>query len=146
MSRVPAWLALALAELGTAELAGSRHNPRILEYHACTTLKATQDEVPWCSAFACWAMEGGELGRAIRSTRSAAARSWMQWGVELKQPRLGCLAVFSRSSNPAFGHVAFYLDGYGGMLDILGGNQSNRVCIAKYGTGRLLGYRWPVGA
>ena len=48
------WLAVAKREMDTGvdEIVGSRHNPRILEYHATTTLSAKDagsDETFWCS-------------------------------------------------------------------------------------------------
>lgn len=48
---LPEHLKIAMKELGVRELAGSKHNPRIIEYHKATSLKATQDEVSWCSSF-----------------------------------------------------------------------------------------------
>ena len=135
---VPPWLTVALAEIGTVEMPGAANNSRILDYHRVTTLKAGSDSVPWCSAWACWVMEQA----GIRSTRSAAARSWQSWG-EPVSPRLGCVVVLSRGSNPAQGHVGFLLDRRDNVLFLLGGNQSDRVCIAQYGTSGVLGYRWP---
>jgi uncharacterized protein (TIGR02594 family) len=142
---LPPWLARAIRELGVKETPGPGVTGRITEYHACTTLKATDDAVPWCSSFACWCMEGGELGRAIRSPRSARARDWLAWGVEVPKdrPRLGDVMVFSRGPNPAFGHVGFYLDEFGGMIDLISGNTGNRVCIQKFGRPGLLGVRRP---
>lgn len=45
---------IARAEIGVQEIAGVKHNERILQYHQATTLKAEADEVPWCSAFVNW--------------------------------------------------------------------------------------------
>ena len=141
MRQVPKWLAVALGEIGTSEVPGQRHNPKIVEYHATTTLKATNDEVPWCAAYANWCL----LQAGVEGTDSAAARSFLNWGtvVPLDKWKLGAIAVFSRGSNPASGHVGFVLDYYGGMLDILSGNHSNRVRLSKFGTQGLLGLRWP---
>jgi hypothetical protein len=55
---------IAKAELGTTEVPGTQNNPRILEYHATTTLKATTDEVPWCSSFVNLNTEG-DLGAGL---------------------------------------------------------------------------------
>lgn len=142
MSReVPKWLTVALGEVGTSEVPGNNHNPRIVEYHKATTLKATQDEVPWCASYLCWCLEQA----GVNSTASAAARSYLKWGqsLTLDNWKLGAVAVFSRGANPASGHVGFVLDFYGGMLDIISGNHSNRVRISKFGTAGLLGLRWP---
>lgn len=138
----PEWLDTALRELGTAEIPGPASNPRVIEYHKSTTLKATDDAVPWCSAFACWCME--ETG--IRSPRSARARDWLTWGVELKEPLHGCIVVLKRGSNPAQGHVGFYLASSSIRVLVLGGNQGDRVCKVWFPMDRVLGYRWPTVA
>lgn len=134
------WMRAAEGEIGVAEVEGAKHNPRIIEYHRACTLKATEDEIPWCSSFANWVM----LQVSIKGTRDARARSWLNWGVAIDEPIFGCIVVFSRPPNPASGHVAFYVGkATNGRIRVLGGNQSNRVSIASYDPGRVLGYRLP---
>ncbi len=135
------WFAIAMREMetGVDEVAGPEHNPRIVEYHQSTSLKATDDETPWCSSFVNWCMEqAGE-----EKTNSAMARSWLKWGEELAKPRKGCVAVFSRGNIPTAGHVGFYVDEINGRILLLGGNQSNQININSYPKSSLLGYRWP---
>jgi uncharacterized protein (TIGR02594 family) len=134
------WLAVAQREeeSGVVEIAGDGNNRRILEYHSATLLKATSDLTPWCSSFACWTMERG----GYRSTRSAAARSWLRWGTP-SAAKLGAVAVFQRGLNPNAGHVAYYIASDGPRILVLGGNQNNRVCRTWYKAAALLGYRWP---
>jgi uncharacterized protein (TIGR02594 family) len=139
----PPWLTVALQEArrGVFEVPGDGHHPRILDYHATTTLAASADEIPWCAAFVGWCMV--EVG--IHPTRSAAARSWLPWGRSLGDiPALGAVAVLSRGAPPS-GHVGFYV-GHSNPREILllGGNQSNSVCIRPFPTSRVLSYRWPV--
>lgn len=138
----PVWFARAQREIGVKERAGMADHPRILEYHAATKLHAKHDEVPWCSAFVCWVMEGTD----IASTRSAAARSWLTWGRKLDKPQRGCVVVLDRRSddNPKAAHVAFYLGDEGDSVRLLGGNQGNAVSTRLYPKSRVLGYRWPV--
>lgn len=139
----PDWLMRARREIGVKERVGSMHNARIIEYHDATRLHAQEDEVPWCSAFACWVMEKS----GIASTRSAAARSWLAWGIDLAEPRPGCIAVLERKtpSNPNAAHVGFYVGGDLATENILvlGGNQANQVCIKPYQRTRVMAYRWP---
>ena len=135
----PPWLRIAMEEIGQAEIAGPVHNPRIIEYHALTTLKATNDETPWCSSFVNWCI----YHAGMTPTRSAAARSWLKWGVKLDSPRPGCIAVFRRGKSPTAGHVAFYVGHDDWFVRVLGGNQSDKVCYARYPSMELLGYRWP---
>lgn len=135
----PPWLEVAQREIGIQEYPGAEQNPRIVEYHQATTLRATEDEVPWCSSFVNWCMnQAGETG-----TGSARARSWLDWGIRLEEARTGCVVVFSRGQDPAQGHVALFLRDRGAMLEVLGGNQSNQVNVSFYPSGRLLGFRWP---
>lgn len=149
MFREPAWLNAAKVDeaLGILEIAGSEHHPRIIEYHAHTNLHASTDEVPWCSSAVCtWLQESGYV-----STRSARARSWLRWGLALLTPALGCVVVIQRGGGnqpgpkdfTATGHVGLLTGWSDTQLEILGGNQSNRVCTKTYPIGRLLGYRWP---
>ncbi|QKP77125.1 hypothetical protein HT051_06445 [Methyloligella sp. GL2] len=52
--------------------------------------------------------------------------------------------MFSRGSSSWQGHVAFFVKDLGnGRIQILGGNQSDRVSLSTYPKSRLLGYRMP---
>ena len=138
-SNAPKWLEVARREIGVKEYPGPQHNPRIVEYAAHTSLAAKSDEIPWCSSFVNWCMAQARM----KGTGSAAARSWLGWGVELKQPVPGCIAVFRRGSDPQSGHVAFYVSHTDKTINVLGGNQSNQVKIAPYKAESRLAYRWP---
>jgi len=142
----PPWLSVALAERGVREVPGEGDSPRIVEYHATTGLAATDDEVPWCSAFVCWCF----VQAGIAGTNSARARSWLEWGWPNNPPGYGAVVVLKRGRNApgpdvinAPGHVGF-LVGYStpDELLILGGNQSNAVNIRSYSASRVLAYRW----
>ena len=135
---IPRWFLIASAELGVREVRGGE-NDRIIEYHQATTLRATEDEVPWCSAFMCWVM--GQAG--VASTRSAMARSWLAWGRECR-PVLGAVVVLRRTDNPRNGHVGLLVgQGRDGRPWLLGGNQSDAVSIAPFRGEDVLGFRWP---
>jgi uncharacterized protein (TIGR02594 family) len=139
MSEAPRWFQVATLELGVAEVKGSKHNPRIIDYHFATSLKATEDEVPWCSAFANWCMKQA----MIKGTGSASARSWLSWGYKMEKPVVGTICVFKRGTNPVQGHVGFYAGEDDHTIHVLGGNQGDKVSIGKYKKTDLLGYRWP---
>lgn len=124
---VPRHLAIARGEHGTNEIRGGRDNPRVVEYHQTTTLRARDDETAWCSSFVNWTMEQA----GIRGTDSAAARSWLNWGqavpIDAASVRPGDVIVFPRGNNPAQGHVAIVsevLDN--GRVSVIGGNQGVR--------------------
>lgn len=137
MSVVAPWMPLALGELDVTEVPGPRANPRIVDYHAATTLKATSDEVPWCASFVGFILRAAGLG----STGSAAARSYETWGVPTTE-RYGAVAVLSRGAPPA-GHVGFIVDADDRRVWLLGGNQGDAVCIRPFPKARLVACRWP---
>jgi uncharacterized protein (TIGR02594 family) len=135
------WMKFALEEYGTAGIPGARHNPRVLLYQTAAG-GARTDETAWCSAFANWCMRQA----GINGTGQANARSWLNWGERcLSGPVFGAVTVFSRPPIAWQGHVAFYVGQQQGKVIVLGGNQSNSVCVKGYPVSRVLGYRWPKG-
>lgn len=134
----PAWLVEARRHIGTKEIPGVRHEPKILQWWKAIRRGGIKtDEVPWCAAFVGACLEN--VG--IVSSRFESARSYLQWGQPLKKPVLGCIAVFARAGG---GHVGFVIadDGNGRLL-ICGGNQGNQVSIAPFDKNRVIAYRWP---
>ena len=146
----PAWLEIAEKEIGVTEKKGGE-NPRILAYHATTSLKAREDEIPWCSSFVNWCMAIA----GIAGTGSAAAISWAAWGQRLTEPREGCVVVIrqrKKGTDQATGsssgnHVAFFKKIEGGRIFLLGGNQSDSVKVSSFGLASydVIAYRWPEG-
>lgn len=146
----PAWLEIAEKEVGVHEVKGGE-NPRILEYHAATTLGAREDEIPWCAAFVCWCLEQANLP----STKSAAAISFATYGTKLKEPREGCIVVIrqrKKGADAATGsssgnHVAFFEAIVDNRISLLGGNQSDSVKSSTFGLSsyEVVAYRWPEG-
>jgi uncharacterized protein (TIGR02594 family) len=137
------WMEIARHEQGVAEVPGSGDNPRIVEYLESTTLGAPEnqnDETPWCSAFVNWCIEQAGL----EGTRSAWARSWLEWGREpvTEDEWTGCVVILERGANS--GHVGFLNDWDDGRVELLGGNQGDRVCLAWFPNERVLGFRVPV--
>lgn len=135
----PSWYAIAQGELGVTEIPGPSNEPRIVKYHASTTLRATQDYVPWCSAFANWCIQRAGL----KGTGLANARSWLKWGKALDDPVEGCIVIFKRGTNPQSGHVAFFVGQDGNYVRVLGGNQGDMVKVSRFPVADVIGYRWP---
>lgn len=135
-AQAPLWYKIAYKEIGVKEFIPG-DNPRIVEYHMATRLKATHDQISWCSSFVCWCLESAGMS----STRNAWARSYLDWGIYLEKPRLGCIVIFSRGLDS--GHVAFFTEDRGDNVLVLGGNQKDSVCFAEYEKSKILGYRWP---
>ncbi len=137
----PTWLIEARRHLGLREIKGAKHAPMILKWWSTIRAPFTDDETPWCAGFV-----GGVLEAVgIKSSRSAAARSYLKWGIGLERPVPGCVVVFWRGEpSSASGHVAFVAGvDRAGRLMCLGGNQGDAVSIAPFAASRLLGYRWP---
>lgn len=138
---LPPWLDIAAKEIGIKEIMGITHHPKILIYHQATSLKAEDDETPWCSAFVNWCMQ--EAG--YPKTDSGLARSWIKYGDSVEEPYRGCITVLERGK-PWQGHVGFYIsESAPGWIKLLGGNQKNRVSIETYPLHRVLTYREPSG-
>lgn len=132
----PAPLAIAAGEYAVAEVAGARHNRRIQQYHGATSLgDDTADEVAWCSSFVNWCQT--TAGRP--KTGSAMARSWLSWGVTCR-PEAGAVAVLRRGP-PPWGHVGYLVHWTAGHVWLLGGNQGNRVSVARFPRASLLDLR-----
>ena len=138
----PLWLAAARKDVGLKEIVGSRHEPRIVAFFAKAGAPwVKDDETAWCAAFV-----GAKLAEAgVKGTGSLLARSYTGWGQALKAPAPGAITVFKRAGSPVLGHVAFFLRDLGAQVEVLGGNQSNSVSIARYSKTNLLAYRWPSG-
>jgi uncharacterized protein (TIGR02594 family) len=137
------WMAVAQQEIGQSEIAGSQHNPRIIEYHSTTTLHASSDETAWCSSFVNWCLKQV----SITGTNSAAAASWLNWGQSCAA-KTGAITVAYDPQHPpttSGNHVAFLVQETGAHYVLLGGNQSNQVRVSNYSKSRwqLKGYRWP---
>lgn len=135
----PPWLHVAVGEIDVHEIPGKKHEPRIIQYNATTTLNAKEDEVPWCSSFVNWCVKKSD----IAGTNLANARSWLKWGVGIFFPAFGCITILRRGDSNFQGHVGFFV-GFDGKdrVKILGGNQSDKVCIQSYPKNHVLGYRW----
>ena len=135
------WMTVAMGEIGQKEIRGPRHNPRIIEYHAATSLKASTDETAWCSSFVNWCLRQV----SITGTNSAAAIRWINWG-KAATPKEGAITVIHQlnAANSGY-HVAFFLQDCGSHHRLLGGNQSNRVKSSLYpkASWRIVAQRWP---
>lgn len=134
------WIELARQFIGLHEVKGREHNPEILQmWKDIKRGGIKDDETPWCAAFV-----GAMLERAgIQSSRFESAKSYLSWGVQLKEPQADCVVVFTRDGG---GHVGFVVgqDSVGNLL-VLGGNQSDAVNVRAFPRARVSGYRWPDG-
>jgi uncharacterized protein (TIGR02594 family) len=130
----------ALAEIGTREVVGVRHNATIVRYFSdAGHAWVKDDETAWCAAFV-----GAMLARSgVKPSGLLTARSYLAWGepVELAAAKPGDIAVFRRGTSEWQGHVAFFEGLAGDRVRVLGGNQSNSVSRASYPLADLLAIR-----
>ena len=69
------------------------------------------------------------------------ALDYLNYGAKLKKPAYGCVAVKTRNGG---GHVCFVLgrDTKTNKLVCLGGNQSDKVCLALYDEAVFEAFMW----
>ena len=137
------WLDIAAIDLGVTATPGPDTDARVRAYYAAAGHPEIEgDEVAWCAAFVGACLERGGL----RSTRSLLARSYLTYGAAVSDARPGAIAIFSRGSDPAQGHVGFVVGEAGDTVLLLGGNQAHAVSVIGMPRARLLGLRWPASA
>lgn len=134
----PAWILEARRFLGLHEVT----NAKVLD----KALRLDASEIAWCGAFV-----GMVLATALPSEPLPAnplgSRNWLKLGSAITSPQVGAVAVFWRGSKTGWqGHVGFVVGHDKTHLHVLGGNQSNKVSIARVAKDRLLGLRWPTSA
>ncbi len=130
----------ALQEYGIKEVPGVRHSTRVLKYLDLAGFDdyIKDDETAWCSTF----MNAMAASECLERSNKPDARSWLNVGTEVDEPVAGDVVIFWRESPQSWkGHVAIYINQIGSDIYVLGGNQSNMVCIKPYSNDRLLGYR-----
>jgi uncharacterized protein (TIGR02594 family) len=133
----PPWITVALKEYEQARLVAPNNNPRILEYlRSIPGGENLNDKVDWASAFAEWTLN--QVG--ISGPKSLAAKPWIQWGREIKEPQKGAIAVFNFDGTE---HVGFVLADAGDDLIVLGGNEEQKVQARRYPKAKLSSYRMP---
>ncbi len=135
------WVKIAEQEIGTKEISGGKHTKQILEYHKSVKLPIIPtDEVPWCGSFIGWVMKQKGYTPPANAFR---ALSWAKWGVNVKQPIYGAIAVKTRKGG---GHVGIVVGKKGSThLLILGGNQADSVKISTYRKSVFSTFRYPPG-
>ena len=132
------WISEARQHIGLSEIPGKAHNPTIQNWLRSLTAWWSDDETAWCGTFVAYCCRVG--GRDVPKNWFRAL-SWADAGTRLDEPAYGCIAVFSRVGG---GHVGFVVgrDREGNIM-VLGGNQGNRVSIARFDPKRVTAYVWP---
>ena len=133
-------MSVARAEVGVSSYPPGQSNQRVTEYHGHTNIAGYDDKASWCSSFVNWSL--AQVG--IIGTKSALARSWLEWGEQLTAPVEGCIVVLWREDPDGWkGHVGFFLRVDQEHVHLLGGNQLGQVREHFYLRESVLAYRWP---
>jgi len=133
-----AYLSVAESILGMNERA---QRDAIKEFLKDGGVNLDPAQTAWCAGYV-----NAVFGHSgIDGTGSLAARSFLDWGDTVDDPKEGDVVVFSRGNPSGWqGHVGFF-KGFDkdGNIKVLGGNQSDAVNVKSYSKDRLLGYRRP---
>ena len=138
----PKMIVEALKLFGTMEKPGAANNPTIVAWakevggEVADVYKA--DSIPWCGLF--MAVVARRAGKEIPK-HPLWALSWSAFGARTDAPALGDVLVFTRNGG---GHVGLYVGEDAGAFHVLGGNQSDRVCITRIAKARLYAARRPL--
>jgi len=136
------WFEEARNLVGTKEVLGPRDNPVIMDWATSLDISYTGDDVPWCGLFVAHCI-GSTLQQEVLPSNPLGARQWENFG-DVITPRLGAVMVFWRESLASGkGHVGFYVGEDDMAYQILGGNQSDKVCLMWLAKDRLRDARWP---
>lgn len=130
---------VASAEKGIAEIVGSEHNPRILQYaKEAGYLTVKDDETGWCTIFLSWVAKQAGYEHAVGSSAS-----WLKVGEAVTEPQKGDVIIFSNPKYGGYYHVGLFVDFTPDKKFVicLGGNQSNQVKETKFAIADVAAYR-----
>jgi uncharacterized protein (TIGR02594 family) len=129
---------IALSQYGIKEVPGVKNNPEIMKYFKCIGQDWVQgDETAWCSAFINWCAKK----KGFEYSGKLNARSWLNMGLHVESINAADIVVLWRESPQSWkGHVGVPIREEGNNIWVLGGNQSNMVCISAYPKERILKY------
>ena len=142
----PKMLLEALSHYGTLEHRGPDNNPDITawakEIGGSVAEVYTADEIPWCGLF--MAICAKRAGYALPKD-PLWALNWSSFGVGQQVAMLGDVLTFIRKTNTGAkaGHVAMYVGEDEVAYHVLGGNQSDCVCVTRIAKNRLYAIRRP---
>ncbi len=143
---VPKTISLALSEFGVKEVVGKGSNKTIISWRdelnqaGAKVSGYSDDDIPWCGLFAAIVVYRRMKDPAEVVKDPLWARNWAKYGKPVKSPGLGDILVFGREGG---GHVGLYVAEDDSAYHVLGGNQSNKVSIARVAKSRLLAARRP---
>lgn len=141
----PKWLTIARADLGTTEIPGPKHNPKVLDYFKEVGRPDVKtDETAWCAAaLGAWLKRAG---LPIPPPADAlAAISYETWGEKIAQPVLGAIGVKRRPGDSWMRHTGIIVAANPVWIWMISGNASNRVGIDAFRREQFTAFRHPAG-
>lgn len=135
----PKMLVEALKLHGVLEVPGSGNNSTIMGWASELGIRSiyTADSIPWCGLFAAIVAKRADK-EVVKDPLWAL--NWGTFGTHTKTPGLGDILTFKRDGG---GHVGLYVGEDETAYHVLGGNQSNSVCITRIAKSRLYQARTP---
>ena len=123
--------------IGTKEIVGTINSKVILGWAKELGLAKiyTNDEIAWCGLFVAYCAYKSGLEVVIDPLW---ALNWNKFGTAQKIAMLGDVLTFKRNGG---GHVGLYVGEDTTCYHVLGGNQSNMVCITRIEKTRCSGIR-----
>lgn len=136
----PQILLEALKLYGTKETPGPKSTPAIMQWAEELGAKRmgityADDSIAWCGLFVAICVKRAGLEIPFIPVRAV---SWVMFGNAVSIPMLGDVLVFTRQGG---GHVGIYVGEDAESYHVLGGNQSDCVCITRILKSRLTAAR-----
>lgn len=133
----PRLLVEAYKLIGIKEVPGQADNIEILKWAETLGLEKTyrKDDIPWCGLFIAYACHKAGLEVV---DKPLWARNWTKFGENQTKAMLGDILVFVRDGG---GHVGIYIGEDATAYHVLGGNQSDMVCITRIRKERCISIR-----
>jgi uncharacterized protein (TIGR02594 family) len=133
----PKILIEALKLSGIKEVPGTGDNIEILKWAESLGLEKDyrKDDIPWCGLFIAYVVKNAGFEVV---DKPLWARNWIHFGVNQSVAMLGDILVFVRDGG---GHVGIYVGEDKIAYHVLGGNQSDMVCITRIRKERCIAIR-----
>ena len=139
--RQPVWLEFARAEVGVRKTGLSPGNSKILSYISSTGLTSPNitENYPWQVAFVNWAL----VKAGVETPMSTLPVQWRQWGVKVKEPMIGCVAIIPHRT---FGFtysvtIGFVAGGSSDAVTVLSGDVNGEVAYRIFPRTLQIEYR-----